>query len=99
MGAQLGDAVIIGHPGDLIFKPRHQWHTFWNAGDAPARILEIISPAVENYFRELGVELKGGAPDPQRLVALCGRYELDMDMASVPGLMSRFGVRFYEAAG
>ena len=99
MGAQLGDAVVIGLPGDLIFKPRNQWHTFWNAGDAPARILEIISPAVENYFRELGVELAGSAPDPQRLVALCGRYELDMDMASVPGLMSRFGVRFYEAAG
>ena len=95
MGAQLGDAVIIGHPGDLIFKPRNQWHTFWNAGDAPARILEIISPAVENYFRELGVELKGGAPDPQRLAALCARYELDMDIASVPGLMNRFGVRFY----
>ena len=100
MGAQLGDAVIIGHPGDLIFKPRNQWHTFWNAGDAPARILEIISPAgFENYFRELGIELKGGAPDPQRLAALCARYELDMDIASVPGLMSRFGVRFYEAAG
>jgi hypothetical protein len=43
--------------------------------------------------------LEGGAPDPQRLAALCGRYELDMDIASVPGLMSRFGVRFYEAAG
>lgn len=100
MGAQLGDAVIIGHPGDLIFKPRNQWHTFWNAGDAPARILEIISPAgFENYFRELGVELEGGAPDPQRLAALCARYELDMDIASVPGLMSRFGVRSYQAAG
>ena len=32
-------------PGDLVFKPRAQWHTFWNAGDEPARILEIIAPA------------------------------------------------------
>ena len=42
VGALLGDEVLIGGPGDLIFKPRNQWHTFWNAGNEPARILEII---------------------------------------------------------
>jgi mannose-6-phosphate isomerase-like protein (cupin superfamily) len=95
IGAMLGESVVIGNPGDLIFKPREQWHTFWNAGDAPARILEIISPAgFEEYFRELGAELAGGAPDPQRLASLWARYELDMDMGSVPGLVQRFGVRF-----
>jgi mannose-6-phosphate isomerase-like protein (cupin superfamily) len=95
IGALLGDSVVIGKPGDLIFKPREQWHTFWNAGDAPARILEIISPAgFENYFRELGAELLSGAPDPQRLAALCASYELDMDMGSIPSLIRRFGVRF-----
>jgi mannose-6-phosphate isomerase-like protein (cupin superfamily) len=95
MGALLGDSVVIGHPGDLIFKPREQWHTFWNAGDTPARILEIISPAgFENYFRELGAELINGAPDPQRLAALRARYALDVDMSSIPGLVERFGVRF-----
>jgi hypothetical protein len=31
--------------GDLIFKPREQWHTFWNAGHPPARVVEVISPA------------------------------------------------------
>jgi hypothetical protein len=42
--------------------------------------LEIISPAgFENYFRELGAELVSGAPDPQRLAALCASYALDMD--------------------
>jgi quercetin dioxygenase-like cupin family protein len=45
VGALLGDEVVIGGPGDLIFKPRNQWHTFWNASDQPARLLEIISPA------------------------------------------------------
>lgn len=95
IGALLGDAVVIGHPGDLIFKPREQWHTFWNAGDSPARILEIITPAgFENYFRELGAELLSGAPDPSKLAALCASYELDMDMSSVPSLIQRFGVRF-----
>ena len=39
VGALLGDQVLEAGPGSLIFKPRHQWHTFWNAGDTPARIL------------------------------------------------------------
>jgi len=54
MGALLGDEVLVASPGDLVFKPRNQWHTFWNAGDVPARILEIISPAgFERFFAEL----------------------------------------------
>ena len=95
VGALLGDDVVIGGPGDLIFKPRNQWHTFWNAGDQPARILEIISPAgFERFFAEL-VELGGlTQADPQALADLCGRYEVEVDPESVPGLMERFEVRF-----
>src|SRR5919107_959903 len=53
MGALLGDEVVEAGPGDLVFKPRNQWHTFWNAGDEPCRILEIISPAgFEHFFAE-----------------------------------------------
>jgi mannose-6-phosphate isomerase-like protein (cupin superfamily) len=94
IGALLGDSVVIGNPGDLIFKPRNQWHTFWNAGDKPARVLEIISPAgFENFFREL-VDLGGGAKaGPQALGELCGRYGLEMDLSSIPLLIERFGVR------
>jgi quercetin dioxygenase-like cupin family protein len=93
VGALLGDEVLIGEPGDLIFKPRGQWHTFWNAGDTPARILEIIAPAgFEEFFAEL-VELGGAlqAP-PDALAALCERYELDMQPETVPGLLERFGL-------
>src|SRR5437764_15477505 len=45
MGALLGDDVVESGPGDLVFKPRNQWHTACNAGDEPGRILEMISPA------------------------------------------------------
>src|SRR6187551_2243576 len=38
MGAKLGDDVVYAEAGDLVFKPRNQWHTFWNAGDTPCRI-------------------------------------------------------------
>ena len=34
-GALLGDNVVYAEVGDLAFKPRDQWHTFWNAGDTP----------------------------------------------------------------
>ena len=95
VGALLGEEVLIGGPGDLIFKPRNQWHTFWNAGDEPARLLEIISPAgFERFFAEL-VDLGGVAhADPQTVADLCARYELEMDPDSVPGLIERFDLRF-----
>jgi mannose-6-phosphate isomerase-like protein (cupin superfamily) len=94
MGALLGEEVIEAGPGGLVHKPRGQWHTFWNAGDEPCRILEIISPAgFEHYFEEL-VDMGGvaGAP-PERLGELCSRYALDMDPDSVPGLLERFGLQ------
>jgi quercetin dioxygenase-like cupin family protein len=95
VGALLGDDVLVGSPGDLIFKPRNQWHTFWNAGEEPARILEIISPAgFERFFGEL-VDLGGVTEtEPQTLAELCARYELEMDPGSVPGLVERFGLQF-----
>ena len=95
VGALLGDEVLVGSPGDLIFKPRNQWHTFWNAGDEPARILEIISPAgFERFFEEL-VDLGGiTRAEPDTLADLCARHELEMDPDSVPGLLERFDLRF-----
>jgi quercetin dioxygenase-like cupin family protein len=95
VGALLGDGVVFGAPGDLIFKPRNQWHTFWNEGDEPARLLEIISPAgFEKFFAEL-VELGGVTQaDPGKLRALSERYGLEMDPESIPGLLRRFNLRF-----
>jgi mannose-6-phosphate isomerase-like protein (cupin superfamily) len=95
MGALLGDEHLEAGPGDLVHKPRGQWHTFWNAGDEPCRILEIISPAgFERFFVEL-VDLGGVVQaDPDQLGELCQRYALEMDPASVPDLIKRFGVNF-----
>ena len=97
MGALLGDDVVEAGPGDLVFKPRNQWHTFWNAGDEPVRILEIIAPAgFEHFFRELSD--MGGAlrADPDELAQLNERYGLEMEPESVPGLLERFGLRIGE---
>ena len=97
MGALLGDDVVEAGPGDLVFKPRSQWHTFWNAGDEPCRILEIISPAgFENFFRELSD--MGGAmkADPDDLTALGDRYGLTLKAETVPELAERFGLQVGE---
>jgi mannose-6-phosphate isomerase-like protein (cupin superfamily) len=97
MGALLGDEVLVAGPGDLVFKPRNQWHTFWNAGDEPTRILEIISPAgFERFFEEL-VDMGGVLKaQPQQLAELCARYGLEMQPDSVPGLLERFDLRMGE---
>jgi mannose-6-phosphate isomerase-like protein (cupin superfamily) len=91
MGALLGDEHLEAGPGDLVVKPRDQWHTFWNAGDTPCRILEIISPAgFEGFFAEL-VAI-GGVSDANMdaLGELSARYGLEMDPSSLPELIQRF---------
>jgi mannose-6-phosphate isomerase-like protein (cupin superfamily) len=95
MGALLGDDVVEAGPGDLVYKPRDQWHTFWNAGDEPCLILELISPAgFEQFFAELAPITAGGEPDPEAMGELCARYALDIRPDSVVELTRRFGLWF-----
>jgi mannose-6-phosphate isomerase-like protein (cupin superfamily) len=93
MGADLGGEVVTAGPGDLVFKPRGQWHTFWNPCDEPTRILEIISPGgFERYFEEL-VDFTQ-ARTAETVAPVAERYGLEVDMASVPVLCERHGLRF-----
>lgn len=93
LGALLGDQVVEAGPGSWVHKPRGQWHTFWNAGDTPVEIIEVISPGgFENYFREVS-EAWG---DVEAFARISRTYNLDMDLASVPQLCSRFGLTFPE---
>ncbi|HEX7280320.1 MAG TPA: cupin domain-containing protein [Solirubrobacterales bacterium] len=100
MGGLLGDDVVEAGPGDLVFKPRNEWHTFWNAGEAPCRILEIIAPAgFEHFFEEL-VDMGGVVQaDPEDLTALNDRYGLEMKPETVPELLDRFGLVVGEPVG
>ncbi len=56
----------------------------------------MISPGgFENYFRELSEVFRDGGeagPDPGRMVEICERYGLEMDLGSVPDLCARFGL-------
>lgn len=93
MGAQLGDEVVYAEQGSFVFKPRNQWHTFWNAGDVPCRILEFISPGgFEHLFREM-------ADDPEAMtgeaaLSLDARYGMEVDYDSVVRLCQEHELAF-----
>jgi mannose-6-phosphate isomerase-like protein (cupin superfamily) len=93
LGALLGDEVVYAEKGHLVFKPRNQWHTFWNAGDEACRILEIISPGgFEHVFEEV-------AEDPESMSgegasALDARYGIEADYDSIERLCEEHGLTF-----
>ena len=94
VGLQLGDDVLVAEPGELVLKPRGIAHAFWNAGDEPARMLELISPAgFENYFRELAPLLAAAARDEEAIGEVVSRYGLEIDFATIPLLAERHGLR------
>jgi quercetin dioxygenase-like cupin family protein len=96
VGVQIGEGVLVAHPGDLVFKPRGVPHAFWNPSDKPARALEIISPAgFERYFAELAPlfpPANEGPLDEEAVGAVREKYGLEMDMGSIPVLAEREGL-------
>ena len=83
---------VFAEAGDLVFKPRGQWHTFWNPGDTPTRVLELISPGgFEDLFRELGA--LGGEPDLATLLELGARYGVKADVEGTGPILQRHGLR------
>ena len=94
VGVQLGDDVLEAGPGELVMKPRGVPHAFWNAGDEPARLLELISPGgFEDYFREMAPLLAGEERDHEAVAAVAERYGLLIDFGTVPGLVEAHGLR------
>jgi quercetin dioxygenase-like cupin family protein len=95
IGASLGGRVVYGEPGDLIYKPRGEWHTFWNAGDQDASLLEIISPGgFDKYFEELITLFTTGEPDPARIAPIAERYGLELDPSTIGTLRAAHGLTF-----
>jgi len=93
MGALLGDDVVYAEVGDFAFKPRDQWHTFWNAGDEPCRILEIIAPGgFEHFFAEFSELMESPDFDPAKLGELGAKYGLEFQPESLPALCAEHGL-------
>jgi len=93
---QVGEQLIQAPVGTLVVKPRGIQHCFWNAGPAPARLLEMITPAgLEQYFEELAsLVSSGGPPDPARRSALYEKYHLTVDRAKAEALLEHYHFKF-----
>jgi mannose-6-phosphate isomerase-like protein (cupin superfamily) len=92
-GFQLGSDVVHAEPGDLVYKPRDVWHTFWNATDRPARLLEIISPAgFEQLFVELADLLRTDPENVDAAAALGAQYGVESDPEATTRVVAEHGL-------
>jgi mannose-6-phosphate isomerase-like protein (cupin superfamily) len=93
IGGILGEDEVFAEPGDLVFKPRNQWHTLWNAGDEPAVVLELISPAgLEKFFR--WIDSQPEFPAPEVLAEVAAPYRCDVDPERTQRIVEQHGLAF-----
>lgn len=93
IGAVIEGHEVVAEAGDLLFKPRGQWHTFWNAGDEPASCLELISPGgLEQLFRYFATLAE--PPTPEQLIELAAPYHCDIDLEATFPVLERHGLVF-----
>ena len=71
---RLGQTIVVVVAGDYVFVPRGTPHTYRNAGPAPARVLNIISPPDGvQLLTELGA-LAGTSIDETLLAEIHSRH-------------------------
>lgn len=90
VGAVFDGVEVHATAGEFVRKPRGEWHTFWNSGDGPLRILEIITPGgLEELFRMLG------SPDasPDLLADVESSFGCAVDEDATVALLERHGLR------
>ncbi|NUT31565.1 MAG: cupin domain-containing protein [Hamadaea sp.] len=95
IGFRSGDREVVLGAGGYITKPRGEVHTMWNAGTAPARMIEVITPAgFENFFHTLTEIATAGPPQPEDLMKLAAEYGLELHQpAWMPELIARYNLR------
>ena len=98
VGFLLGDTELVARAGDLVPKPRGIRHAFWNAGDGPARVLEIITPAGFEQFFDHAAVIAAEHPDPEDETAfpkwqrLFDAYGVDWEPETIAQLAERHGL-------
>jgi quercetin dioxygenase-like cupin family protein len=74
--------VIEGAPGTHVLVGAGKAHTFWNAGDVPARCLLILTPPdFAPYFRELSTRIANAKPDEDAMEVrrgLSATYDIEV---------------------
>jgi quercetin dioxygenase-like cupin family protein len=95
IGFRSGDREVVLGAGGYLTKPRGELHAMWNAGDVPARMIEIISPAgFEDFFRKVVELTAAGNPAPEDGLALAAAYGLEFENPDwLPDVVARFGLQ------
>lgn len=79
IGFRSEDSEVVLGPGGYIAKPRGEVHAMWNAGNVPARLVEVISPAgFDNLFRSVVELTERGEAEMSRVVELANQYEVPL---------------------
>ena len=93
IGARIGDDEFSAEPGSWILKPRGLMHTFWNAGPAPARIIELLTPGLfEQFFRRMTALASKGELTDEGMGELAVEFGTTVSMDWVEDLMARYGL-------
>ena len=95
IGFRSGDREVVLGAGGYITKPRGEAHTMWNAGDVPARMIEVISPAgLRALLLGVGEAIgEGGPPDPAVLQALAAEHGLEfVDVPWIDDVVARYNL-------
>jgi mannose-6-phosphate isomerase-like protein (cupin superfamily) len=98
----VGDTVTEMMAGDWHVRPHGVIHTFWNASDQPARIIDIyLNQDFLSFFEELqriqyqmqkkGLTLESG--EGQKLnTALLEKYGIEMFPEQFPSIIEKYGL-------
>lgn len=76
VGALVGTDELEVVAGSVLKKPRGVMHAMWNATNAPAVVIEVITPAgFEKFFAEMAQRGAEGQPmDPGSIAEVAARY-------------------------
>ena len=78
----VGGSELGAPPGTHVLVSPGVAHTFWNAGDVPARCLIILAPSdFAPYFRDLSAGLAGAESEEDAMSVrrkLSARYDIEV---------------------
>lgn len=95
IGFRSNDQEVVLGAGGYIVKPRGEVHAMWNAGDVPARMIEIISPpGFEEFFRAFADISDRRSPAPGEVAELGDRFGLPFSRPDwLPGVIERYRLK------
>jgi mannose-6-phosphate isomerase-like protein (cupin superfamily) len=53
LGFRIGDETVEAAAGSAVFAPRGTPHSYWNAGDGPARYILVMPPRIRSLIAAL----------------------------------------------